>query len=58
MFFLPEEPQEDMVTSPVPTSASPGKAHKEKKLSALRVEKCTPFLFSLFLCLLYPLTLY
>ena len=34
MFFLPEEPQEDMVTSPVspvPTSGSPGKAHKEKK---------------------------
>jgi hypothetical protein len=31
MFFLPEEPQDDMVTSPVPTSASPGKAHKEKK---------------------------
>jgi hypothetical protein len=31
MFFLPEEPQEDMVTSPVPTSATPGKAHKEKK---------------------------
>jgi hypothetical protein len=31
MFFLPEEPQDDMVTSPVPTSASPGKAHREKK---------------------------
>jgi hypothetical protein len=31
MFFLPEEPQDDMVTSPVHTSASPGKAHKEKK---------------------------
>jgi hypothetical protein len=31
MFFLPEEPLEDMVTSPTVEPATNGKSNKEKK---------------------------